>query len=331
MNSKTAVVILNWNGRELMNRFLQRVVDNTSDADVIVVDNGSTDGSIDFLKEEFPSLQLMEFEANMGFAAGYNKAIAQLEDYDNIILLNSDAAPAKNWIAPLVEALGAPDVVATQPKILSERDKTMFEYAGAAGGFLDKYGYPYCRGRIFDTVEKDRGQYNDTCDIFWASGAAFAVKRKAFIKASGFDEAFFAHMEEIDLCWRLKLSGGRVVYVPSSVVYHLGGGSLNSGSARKTYLNFRNNLLMLHKNLPKSTSKSSLLFKRRLLDTLAFLKFGVTFKFAHAAAILHAHRDYTKMRGNYKIFPDTDLLSSECKKNLLVNYYLRRKKTENSL
>ena len=312
----TAVVILNWNGEKLLQKFLPPTVENTSGAVVIVADNGSTDGSVAWIRRTFPGLRLLEFDRNYGFAEGYNRAIQLLDGYENIVLLNSDAAPAPGWIPPLVEMLGREGVVAVQPKILAYNDPTCFEYAGAAGGLLDRNGYPYCRGRVLGHVEKDCGQYDDEAEIFWASGAALAVKRDAYLQAGGLDTDFFAHMEEIDLCWRLKLAGGKVMYQPRSTVYHLGGGSLDSRSPKKTYLNFRNNLLMLHKNLPEGSRKTKLLFRRRLLDTLAWLKFILSGKFAHAGAILKAHKDFRTMKGNYTAFPRHDLLAKECNESI---------------
>lgn len=323
---ETAVVILNWNGEDLLKSFLSRVIANTPDADVIVADNGSTDGSVAWIKSHYPGLQLILFDRNYGYADGYNRAIGQLSCYQNIILLNSDAAPAPGWIAPLEKALSLPGVVAAQSKLLSERDHACFEYAGAAGGLLDCHGYPYCRGRIFETVERDEGQYEDETEIFWASGAAMAVKRKAYLEAGGLDAKFFAHMEEIDLCWRLKSSGGKILYVPRSVVYHLGGASLDASSPRKTFLNFRNNLLMLHKNLPSGRRKTRLITLRRLLDTLAWGKFMLTGKFSHASAIFKAHREFARMRHEYNQFPAVDLLASECRRNILTDYYIRGKR-----
>lgn len=323
---KTAVVILNWNGEELLKKYLPKVVANTPDAEVIIADNASSDNSILWIKSTFPELRIIEFEKNHGFAQGYNLAIAQLSEFRNIILLNSDAMPEKHWIAPLEEALAKKNVAAAQPKILSARNKSFFEYAGAAGGFIDKHGYPYCRGRIFNTVEQDKGQYNSSSEIFWASGAALAVKREAYLKSGGLDPLFFAHMEEIDLCWRLKLNNYKILYIPQSIVYHLGGGSLNMTDPRKTYLNFRNNLLMLYKNLPDGKEKDKLLFRRRLLDTLAWLKFMCSGNFANGQAIIKAHKDFKSMRGNYSVFPSIDLLQQECKRNIIFEYYLHGKK-----
>ena len=317
---QVAVVILNWNGLELMKEFLPRVIANSNPklADIVIADNGSTDNSVQWVKHEFPDLRLIEFSKNYGFADGYNKAIKKLEDYPVVILLNSDAAPAQNWIEPLLDSLVDPSVYAVQPKLLSEKNHGQFEYAGAAGGMLDKNGYPYCRGRIFDNVEKDEGQYEETTEIFWASGAALTVRREKYIEAGGLDADFFAHMEEIDLCWRLKLMGGKIVYQPKSVVFHLGGASLDASSPRKTYLNFRNNLLMLHKNLPAGKDKKNLLFRRRLLDTLAWGQFLLKLKFKHSGAIWRAHRDFLKIRKNYKVFPSENIMEKECTRNILL-------------
>lgn len=328
---KTVVVILNWNGIRLLQEFLPRVVTNTPDADIVIADNASTDDSVTWVRSNYPDLRIIRFDKNHGFARGYNLAIQELQEYENVILLNSDAAPGPDWIAPLETMLDKPDVVAVQPKLLSSTHPEKFEYAGAAGGFLDRHGYPYCRGRIFDTVEEDKGQYDTVEDIFWATGAALAVKRKAYLESGGLDSSFFAHMEEIDLCWRLQLKGGRIMYQPLSVVYHLGGGSLSQLSAQKTYLNFRNNLLMLHKNLPRGNRKKRLLFWRRLLDTIAWAKFLVSGQVSHAAAILRAHRDYRKMRHSYSTFPTQDLLAQKCDVNILVQYYLKGHRTWDSL
>lgn len=313
---------MNWNGKKLLEGFLPQVIANTPDADVIVADNASTDGSAEWLTRNYPGMTLLRFEENLGYAGGYNAAIKRLPEYENIILLNSDAWPAQGWIKPIETMLETPGIVAVQPKILAENDHTFFEYAGAAGGMLDRNGYPYCRGRIFDRIEEDKGQYNEAAEIFWASGAALAVKREAYMDVGGLDTLFFAHMEEIDLCWRLKLNGGKIFYQPLSVVYHLGGGSLDASSPRKTFLNFRNNLLMLHKNLPPGKRKRALLFRRRLLDTLAIAKFAVTGKFPHAREIVHAHNEFRKLRNNYNDFPNRDLLEEECKRNILLERYL---------
>ena len=297
-------------------------------ADVIVADNGSDDGSLELLERSFPGVIVVKLDRNYGFAEGYNRAIAAT-DYRYTVLLNSDVAPATGWLNPLYDYMEAhPDVGACQPKIRSYVDHKSFEYAGACGGFLDRNGYPYCRGRIFDTVERDSGQYDMVIPVFWASGAALMVRSELYVKVGGLDKDFFAHMEEIDLCWRIKLAGYAVVVIPQSVVFHLGGGTLPASNPRKTYLNFRNNLLLLHKNLPDSSRKKRLLV-RRLYDALAWVKFVVSLDFADASAVLRAHRDFRKMRANYTSHPDVDLLPKS--PNIVVDYYLRRRKVYSDL
>ena len=331
---KVAVIILNWNGEKLLREFLPSVIATTDStiADVIVADNGSTDSSVELLRNEFPQVKVLEFSENYGFAEGYNRAIKET-NYPYTILLNSDVATTDGWVNPLYEQMEAnPNIGACQPKIRAYTNKSHFEYAGAAGGFIDCNGYPYCRGRIFDSVEEDKGQYDDIIPIFWATGAALMVRSELYLKVGGLDKDFFAHMEEIDLCWRILLTGSDIVAVPQSTVFHLGGGSLPASNPRKTYLNFRNNLLMLHKNLPDST-RGKKLFVRRLLDTIAWAKFMATFDFKNANAILKAHRDFKKMRKAYTSHPDIDLLKTrhDCHRNILVDYYLRGRKTWSSL
>lgn len=331
---KVAVIILNWNGEKLLREFLPSVIATTDStiADVIVADNGSTDSSVELLRNEFPQVKVLEFSENFGFAEGYNRAIKET-NYPYTILLNSDVATTDGWVNPLYEQMEAnPNIGACQPKIRAYTNKSHFEYAGAAGGFIDCNGYPYCRGRIFDSVEEDKGQYDDIIPIFWATGAALMVRSELYLKVGGLDKDFFAHMEEIDLCWRILLTGSDIVAVPQSTVFHLGGGSLPASNPRKTYLNFRNNLLMLHKNLPDST-RGKKLFVRRLLDTIAWAKFMATFDFKNANAILKAHRDFKKMRKAYTSHPDVDLLKTrhDCHRNILVDYYLRGRKTWSSL
>ncbi len=323
----TAVIILNWNGADMMRRFLPEVVRSTpaEEADVIVADNGSTDNSLQVLAEEFPSVKVIVLDKNYGFAEGYNRALASVE-HEYAVLLNSDVATSDGWLDALkAEMRDNADVAACQPKILSAERRNMFEYAGACGGYLDRHGYPYCRGRIFGTVEEDRGQYDTLADVAWASGAALMVRRKEYLAAGGLDGAFFAHMEEIDLCWRLRLRGFRVRVVPASKVYHLGGGSLPAGNPRKTYLNFRNNLLMLYKNLPHKGRRKALIV-RRLLDTIAWAKSVATLQWGDAGAILRAHRDFRRMKRAYDGLPSptANLISGE--PNILTSYYLKGKK-----
>lgn len=296
MKKPVAVIILNWNGEKLLGEFLPSVDRFTPRriADVIVADNGSTDGSLGLLRRDFPDVAVLPFDKNLGFAAGYNLALRET-GYRYTVLLNSDVAVKDDWLTPLFDYMEAhPDVAACQPKIRSYRNPAMFEYAGAAGGFLDRNGYPYCRGRIFASVEPDNGQYDDTVDVDWASGACLMVRTADYEAVGGLDASFFAHMEEIDLCWRLRRSGRRVVAVGDAAVFHLGGGSLPAENPRKTYLNFRNNLLMLRKNLPAGRRRSALI-RRRLLDTVAWAKMMATLDFANASAVLKAHRDYRRM------------------------------------
>lgn len=336
MNSSkpVAVVILNWNGERLLKKFLPSVLEH-SDAkvsEIIIADNGSTDGSVALLEQDFPTVKIITFDKNYGFAGGYNKALAAL-DNKYVVLLNSDVAVTPGWDVELFDFMERnADVAACQPKLLSYNSPESFEYAGACGGFLDKNGYPYCRGRIFATCEKDAGQYDNVIDIAWASGAALMVRRELYLECGGLDPDFFAHMEEIDLCWRMRLAGYRICVVPSSAVYHLGGGSLPAENPYKTYLNFRNNLLMLHKNLPKNV-RSRILLRRRLLDTVAWAKFILTFDLKNAAAILRAHRDFAKMRRKYDSDVDANLLAvdSDSKRNIIIDYYLKGKKRYSEL
>ncbi len=322
------ILILNWNGAALLRRYLPSVVEcNDNDiAEIVVVDNGSTDASRKVLEEEFPSVKTLYFDTNYGFAEGYNRAIRQL-GYRYTVLLNSDVAASPHWVRPLYDYLEQhPEVAACQPKLISDTRRTHFEYAGASGGFLDKHGYPFCRGRIFDTVEEDHGQYDDVTDIFWATGAALTVRTDDYLAVGGLDKDFFAHMEEIDLCWRLHQRGRAIRVVPQSVVYHLGGGSLPASNPKKTYLNFRNNLFLLYKNLPPKEGRRMLLV-RRLYDALAFFVFVAKCDFANARAILRAHSDYRKQKSRYdNVRPDRSIMGDFpcCRRNIIVDYNLRR-------
>ena len=328
---RVAVIILNWNGSKLLREYLPQVMATTdlSLSRVIVADNGSSDDSLEYVKATFgDKVDIMAFPENYGFAEGYNKALALASEYEYAVLLNSDVATSQGWDRALADYMDShSDVGACQPKILSYKHRDTFEYAGACGGFLDKNGYPYCRGGIFSSCEKDHGQYDSEADLFWASGACLMVRLSLYLEAGGLDTRFFAHMEEIDLCWRIRLMGYRIAVVPSAVVYHLGGGSLPAENPRKTYLNFRNNLLMLHKNLPDSV-RGKRLFIRRLLDTVAWAKYVASFDFANAAAIFRAHRDFAEMRKHYPSHPDTNLLGGP---NILLDYYLRGHKKYSDL
>lgn len=285
---KIAVLILNWNGMELLKSFLPSVIEfNHEDAEIIVVDNHSSDESVIYLKDSFPFIKRIEFKTNHGFAKGYNLAIEKL-NHEFIVLLNTDVRVTKNWIdAPLKFLQSNHKYAACQPKILDENKHNLFEYAGASGGFIDVFGYPFCRGRLFNYLEQDNGQYDTTIDVMWASGAALFVSNNKYKEAGGLDPDFFAHQEEIDLCWRWHNMGYKIACVPSSCVFHIGGASLSKQDASKTFLNFRNNLVMLLKNLP--TQSFSVIFFRLILDGLAGLKYIFEGKPSHCFAIIKAH------------------------------------------
>lgn len=328
MGKRLAVIILNWNGVGLLRQFIPSASRFTSgeDVDLIVADNGSTDESVAWLKENHPEVKILELPENYGFAEGYNRAI-EATAYPYTLLLNSDVEVTDGWWQPLLKFMEEhPDVGALQPKIKSFAHPDSFEYAGAAGGYLDKLGYPYCRGRLFDIVEKDEGQYDgEPVDVTWASGAALLVRTDLYRKLGGLDARFFAHMEEIDLCCRMIAAGKRVVALMDSEVFHVGGASLNQGNPKKTYLNFRNNLLLLHKNLP-APKRGRILFFRRLMDTLAFGMYVAKFDFANARAILRAHNDFRRMRKEYAV--DANLSSDRILSDRLIVFdrYLFGKK-----
>lgn len=330
-SKRLGVIILNWNGLALLRQFIPTASQFTigPEADLIVADNGSDDGSVAWLRENHPEVRVVELGKNYGFAEGYNRAIAEL-DYPYVTLLNSDVEVTDGWWRPVLEFLEQnPDVGAVQPKILSYKDKGKFEYAGAAGGYLDALGYPYCRGRLFDVVEEDRGQYDGPAvDVAWASGACISMPRELYLRLGGLDARFFAHMEEIDLCCRVWLAGYRVCAISDSAVYHVGGASLNQGNPQKTYLNFRNNLLLLHKNLPRRRGKW-VLFWRRLADTLAFAMFLLKGDRANAGAVLKAHGDFRRMRRLYTQYPDRDILATlpGARRHAVISRHLLRKKS----
>jgi len=286
---QVAVVILNWNGRKFLEQFLPLVVKHTgNDAEIYVVDNASTDDSVEFLKNNYPTVHLVENPVNGGFAVGYNMALSLIKA-DYYVLLNSDVEVTENWLKAPIEMLQRnSDVVAVQPKIKSFFEPQMFEYAGAAGGYIDVYGYPFCRGRIFDSIEKDEGQYNDEKEIFWATGACLFIRAAVFHEMGGFDEDLFSHQEEIDLCWRMKLKGYKIMYSPGSEVLHYGGGMLPKSNPFKTYLNFRNNLIILTKNHPARALRK-MVFQRMILDGLAALRFLMKGDIGDFNAIVKAH------------------------------------------
>ena len=299
---KTAIVILNWNGRNHLNKYLPFILKFTEleSIEVIVADNGSTDDSVVFMKKTFPQIRLIEMDRNYGFAGGYNKAL-ELVEADIFCLLNSDVRVTKNWIKPVLEIFETQqDVVAVQPKILSDRDWSRFEHAGAAGGFIDKYGYPFCRGRIMNAIEYDRGQHNMQTDIFWASGACLFIRADIFRQNGGFDADYFAHMEEIDLCWRLKNQGHRIIYTPKSKIFHYGGATLEYNNPHKLFLNFRNSLWTLYKNYTGNWLRL-MMIRRMLIDTSAFFKFILTFDFKNAFVVVKAHRAFYTSKSELKL------------------------------
>ena len=291
---KTAVVILNWNGLQHLQHYLPSVVKTTPDADIVVADNGSTDGSVEWLKAEMPSVELVLLDKNYGFAEGYNRALAQLSGYDVFVLLNSDIEPAEGWLSPLLEQLKQNDDVAVVvPKILDDKCRTKFEYAGASGGFIDILGYPFCRGRILGMIEEDKGQYDTPHEVMWGSGAAFCCRAEVFAELGGFSAEFFAHQEEIDLCWRVWLSGRRVMVEPRSKVYHLGGATLSTDSPFKTMLNHRNNLAMLYR-CASSGQRALVAVVRPALDFAAAMSYLLQGKRKSAKAVWQAWCDFLK-------------------------------------
>ncbi|MBZ9630842.1 glycosyltransferase family 2 protein [Salegentibacter sp. LM13S] len=296
----TAVVILNWNGRDLLQQFLPSVVSFSEEANIYVADNASTDDSVSFVKENFPQVKIIQNTENGGFAKGYNDALFGLTE-DVFVLLNSDVEVTEKWLKPILEIFkNEPKTAAVQPKILDFNKKDTFEYAGAAGGFIDKYGYPFCRGRIFETLEEDHGQYNDDAAIFWASGACLAIRKTVYWEAGALDEDFFAHQEEIDLCWRIHNLGYQIRSSGISSVYHVGGSTLDSMNPRKTFFNFRNNLYMLLKNVP-APNVYGILITRMILDGIAGMQFLAHGRFSHLYAILQAHiAFYRNFRKIYK-------------------------------
>ena len=340
---KVAVVILNWNGEQMLRDFLPSVVAHSvlpeamGEAVVYVADNGSTDGSLALIAEEFPSVRTIVFDVNYGFADGYNKAFEQI-DAEYAVLLNSDVEVTPGWLLSLTEYMEAhPEVAASQPKLMAYHRKEEFEYAGAMGGFLDCYGYPYCRGRIFDTVEKDLHQYDTDVSLLWATGACLMVRLPKYKEVGGLDGRFFAHMEEIDLCWRLRCRGYEVHSVAASVVYHVGGATLNAGNPRKTFLNFRNNLLMLYKNLPER-DLCRVLFVRGLLDYVAAAMFVVKGEWGSAKAVVRARREFRKLKPEYKASREENLLKAVSMEvperscfSILWQYHARGRKTYDKL
>jgi len=326
VQNSVAVVILNYNGRDYLEKFLPSVIKYGQGHQIVVADNASTDSSVQFLKDNYPLLHLIELIKNTGYAGGYNNALKQIEA-DYFVLLNSDVEVTENWIDPVIEYMQADkQIIACQPKVKSYHKKDYFEYAGAAGGFIDYLGYPFCRGRVFSTLEKDEGQYDNSQEVFWATGACLFVKSKAFFELGMLDESFFAHMEEIDFCWRAKNQGFKIAYCAASTVYHVGGGTLQAESPFKTYLNFRNNLLMLYKNLNSSEFKA--IYKlRRWLDFMAALQLFLQGKAKNSKAVYNAHRDFNSMKLKYQPTDKMGLVHSEIfSKSILREYFTKGKK-----
>jgi GT2 family glycosyltransferase len=336
---KTAVVILNWNGLKYLKMFLGTVIRHSADDETVicVADNGSDDGSAGWIAENYRNVRLICLDKNHGFAGGYNIALSQL-NARYFVLLNSDVEVTGGWLRPLVRYMDEnPAVASCQPKILSYIQKSHFEYAGAAGCYIDKYGYTFCRGRIFDRTEADNGQYDSPADVFWSSGACMIVRSDAWFLCQGFDDSFFAHMEEVDLCWRFKRAGYRVSFLPDSVVYHVGGGTLPYDSPHKSYLNFRNSLFLLYKNLPDK-KLHTVLFIRKLMDGLAAVMFIVSGRLLIARSVLKAHIDYYKSikelklkREQAKRIEKTTSLSNILNKSIVFEFYIKGRKTFSSL
>ncbi len=335
--TKVAIVILNWNGADMMRRFLPGVIANSPEARVFVADNASSDGSLEMLSADFPTVSQIVLDRNYGFADGYNQALRQVEA-EYYVLLNSDVETPHQWLAPLLQYMEAnPDVAACQPILRCQWNKEYFEYAGAAGGYLDSLGYPYCRGRLMATVEKDYGQYNTIVPVMWATGACMMIRSQDYWQVGGLDGRFFAHQEEIDLCWRLRSRGRGIVCIPDSIVYHLGGGTLPQGNPRKTFLNFRNNLLLLYKNLPQERLEPVMRI-RFWLDALASLKFLLTFQWGSFLAVWRARREYHRIRADFQQDRDRNLalgilspVPEQSTFSLLYQYYVKGRKKYSQL
>jgi len=330
--TKLAIVILNWNGQKFLSQFLPALIKNTpAYSEIIVADNASTDNSVEFLKTEFPSIKIIQNVENEGFSKGYNNAFQHIEA-EYYCLLNSDVEVTENWIEPIIYLLDTqPDVAVVQPKLLSFNNKTQFEYAGACGGFLDYLGYPFCRGRVFGYLENDDGQYDDAGEVFWATGAALFVRSIVYKEVNGLDDDFFAHMEEIDFCWRIKSLGYKVMVQPKSVVYHVGGGTLPKNSSRKTYLNFRNNLFLLLKNLPKQ-KLLPIFFIRFHLDQIAALFFLLQGHWKDAWAVLRAQLSFIKQLRKIKQKRkniNSQVYKKTFQKSIVFQYYIRKKRKFN--
>jgi len=327
---QTAIVILNWNGKFFLEKFLPVVVRCSKNiADIYVADNDSSDDSVSFLRQHFPEVKIILNKTNLGFAGGYNEALQQVKA-DYYVLLNSDVEVTDNWIGPVIELMEKDkNIAACQPKIRSEKKRDEFEYAGAAGGFIDKYGYPFCRCRIFTSLEKDHHQYDDELEIFWATGACLFVRSEVFHRLGGFEKEFFAHMEEIDFCWRIHRAGLKVMYCPASTVFHVGGGTLPKNNPRKTYLNFRNNLMMIYRNADHRKLSSILMF-RTVFDLVAAFIFLFTNGWNDCNAVLrahlHFHRDKKKLLQKNPLPSPGHASRLIFPKSILFSYFIFKKK-----
>lgn len=298
---KVAIVILNWNGSRMLQQYLPSVINNSDETVIYVADNASTDDSLYILNKNFPTVKTIVLDKNYGFAEGYNRALKQVEA-EYYVLLNNDIEVTRGWLKPLISLMdNENNIAACSPKLLSAKNHSLFEYAGASGGFIDRYGYPFCRGRIFDTIETDSGQYDNTCDVMWATGACLLTRASIYNKVGGLDSRFFAHCEEIDYCWRLNIYGYRVCVVPDSFVYHLGGGTLSKSNPFKTFLNFRNNLTMLYKNLPNKELKR-VMARRKWLDYVASAKMLLLeFNYKEASAVIRARKAFKNWKKDFEI------------------------------
>jgi GT2 family glycosyltransferase len=331
---KTAVVILNYNGKHFLEKFLDSVVRYSSlpDVAIYVADNASTDDSVAYLQQNYPGIHLIQLSQNLGFAEGYNQALKQIEA-EYYVLLNSDVEVSPRWIEPIIGYMDAhPQAAACQPKIKAFQNKDRFEHAGAAGGFIDKYGFPFCRGRVMGTTEIDKGQYDTIAEVFWATGACLFIRSNDYWSVGGLDGDFFAHMEEIDLCWRLKSRGKQIFCIPQSTIYHVGGGTLTVENPKKTYLNFRNNLLMLYKNLPEK-EVNKVIFTRMLIDSIAVFQYIIFGKIANARSVWNAHQDFKKMKPAFDVKRKENLalqteknLTGKLNKSIVFLFYIKRNK-----
>lgn len=322
--TKVAVVILNYNGQSFLEKFLPSVIENNDGYEIIIADNASTDNSLDFLRNNYPTLKIIQLSNNQGFAGGYNSTLQKIES-EYYVLLNSDVEVSENWVKPIIDLMdNDASIAACQPKIRSYHQKTHFEYAGAAGGYIDWLGYPFCRGRVFDSYEQDLGQYDDTKEVFWATGACMFIRAKIFHQLSGFDSHFFAHMEEIDLCWRMKNAGHKIMYSSASTVYHVGGGTLHKSNPRKTFLNYRNGLAMLYKNLPSEKLFSTILL-RLVLDGISGIKLLFDGSFSDFLAVIKAHFAFYAMIPKLKRQMPKNV-SEIYQKSIVWEYFVKKQK-----